>query len=130
MKKTIKNPIEKNSSKTINAVKVGAGLAAAAAGYYFFASPKAKTHRQIAAKWASAMYADVIKEVQKLDDATPKAVMETVDRVVKTYQNMRSIDKEEVLRAAKEIKANASAVARSLKGNSRVVAKKIGKMAK
>ncbi|MFA6414865.1 MAG: hypothetical protein WC217_01930 [Candidatus Paceibacterota bacterium] len=97
------------TQKTV--LKIGAGLlaagtAAAAAGYYFYGSAKAKSHRKIAAKWATAMKNEVIRETKRLEKVSPKAFAAVVDRVAKTYQSVRSVDVEEVKRAAKELKAN------------------------
>ena len=91
-------------------MKIGAGLAAAgaaaAAGYYFYGSSKAKTHRKIAARWATAMKTEVVKEAKRLKETSPKQYAALVDRIAKTYQGIRSIDAAEVKRAAQELKAN------------------------
>lgn len=92
-----------------SAAGIGAGLlaaGAAAAGYYFYASPKAKKHRKIAAKWATDMKNEVVKEAKRLPKATPKAFAALVDRIADTYEDVSSIDVEEVRRAANELKAN------------------------
>ena len=95
MKKTKKT---KGTSKT--AMEIGAGLvavgAAAAAGYYFYGSKKAKSHRKIAAKWAVAMKNDVIKEAKHLEKTSPKAFAAIVDRVAETYRGARAVDVAEV----------------------------------
>jgi hypothetical protein len=88
---------------------VGAGLAAAsaaAAGYYFYASKSAKKHRKIVAKWAGDMKRDIVKEAKLLETRSPKAVNAIVDRVAKTYEVARSIDTEQIRRAARELKEN------------------------
>lgn len=55
--------IKKTRSNKL-AVEIGAGIvaASAAAGYYFYGSKGAKKHRKIAAKWATAVKKEVIKE--------------------------------------------------------------------
>jgi hypothetical protein len=96
----------KKTTKKI-AVKVGAGVAiagaAAALGYYFYGSKNAKTHRKIAAKWATEMKGKVVKEVKLVKKASPKIFAALVDKVAKGYQ---SIDKAELKKAAAELKAN------------------------
>jgi hypothetical protein len=91
-------------------MKIGAGLivagAAAAAGYYFYASPKAKTHRKIVAKWATDMKKEVLVQTKKLKEVSPKAYEAIVDRVAKTYAIARSVDAKDLKRAAAELKAN------------------------
>lgn len=90
----------------VGAGLVAAGVAAAAAGYYFYGSDSAKKHRKVTVKWANDMKKEVIKETKRLKSATPKAFAVIVDRVSKTYQGARAIDIAEVKRAAKELKAN------------------------
>jgi|ERR1035437_3548832 Ribonuclease G/E len=107
-----------NAKKT--AIEVGAGLAAAgaavaAAGYYFYGSTGAKKHRKIAAKWATDMKKEVIKEAKKLEVASPKAFANIVDHVAKTYQAARNVDATEVKRAAKELKENWDSVQKETK---------------
>lgn len=105
------------------AVKIGAGLVAAgalaAAGYYFYGSKNAKNNRKIASKWAAAMKREVVKEVEHLEEASPKAYAAIVDRVAKTYQSARSISVEDVKRAANELKANWETVKRETKRSTR-----------
>ena len=106
-----------NAGKTV--MKVGAGLATAAAvaaaGYYFYASKGAKKHRKIAAKWASDMKVEVIKEAKKLEKMSPKAYAALVDRIAKTYETARTIKAGDVKRAARELKANWTAIQREAK---------------
>src|SRR5674476_689913 len=95
-----------NAKKT--AIEIGAGLAAAgaaaaAAGYYFYGAKGAKKNRKIAAKWATDMKKEVIKETKKLGATSPKAFANIVDRVAKTYQAARNVDTAEVKRAMKEL---------------------------
>lgn len=114
MKKTKKT---KNTGKV--AMEIGAGLAAAgaavAAGYYFYGSKSAKKHRKIAAKWATAMKTEAIKEAKRLPKVGPKTFAAIVGRVAKTYQSVRSVDMREVRRAANELKANWDTVQRETK---------------
>jgi len=116
MRKTTKRG-KKGAGKM--AVKIGAGLvaagAAAAAGYYFYGSKNAKKHRKIAAKWATSMKNEVVKEAKRLENASPKAFAAVVDRVAKTYQGARSIKAEDVKRAANELKANWDMIQRETK---------------
>jgi hypothetical protein len=96
---------KKTSAKKV-AMEVGAGLAAAAAGYYFYASKGAKKHRKIAAAWATKMKKEVMKEAKLLEKESPRAFATIVDRVAKTYEAARKVDAADVKRAAKELKEN------------------------
>jgi hypothetical protein len=101
----------KKTSTGVLAAEVGAGLAAAAAaagaGYYFYMSDDAKKHRKIAARWANGLKKDVLKEAKavgkELDAATVAAA---VDRALGAYQQVRSINRDDLNRAGKELKKN------------------------
>src|SRR4051812_21905054 len=95
------------------AIGVGAGIAVAAAAagaYYFLGSDKAKEHRRKAAKWANDMKRDIEKEVKGVTDASPRAINAIIDRVAKTYTAAKTVDADEILRAAKELKSNWDAI--------------------
>lgn len=107
----------KKTSKT--AIKVGTGLATAvaiaAAGYYFYGSKNAKSHRKIVSKWAIDMKKEVIREAKYLEKISPKAFSAIVDRVAKTYKDARSIDPADIKRAANELKTNWETIKREIK---------------
>lgn len=123
MKKTKKTKKTMKAKKTTNlgknAMKIGAGLvaagAAAAAGYYFYGSKNAKKHRKIAAKWATDMQKEVLKEAKNLKNVSPEKLAVIVDRVAKTYRGARSVKAADVKRAANELKANWEMVKRETK---------------
>lgn len=95
--------------------EISAGLiAAAAAGYYFYASTKAKKHRKIVAKWATDMKKDVIQQTKKLKKIDAKVFAKVVDAVAYTYRGVRSINADEVKRAANELKSHWEMVQREV----------------
>ncbi len=97
----------------ITAGIVAAG-AAAAAGYYFYGSSKAKQHRKIAAKWASDMKREVVRETKHLKQANAKDFAKVVDTVARTYRRARSVDAADLRRAADELKTNWEKVQREM----------------
>jgi|CXWL01.1.fsa_nt_gi histone H1/5 len=110
-------PVKKGAgtSNTKLAVEVGAGLlAAAAAGYYFYGDKKAKKHRAAASKWAKGMKSQVLKEAKKLKKLDQKAMASIVDSATKAYEGVRSVDKNDLKRAALELKKNWKEVEREL----------------
>ena len=124
------------NTKGKTAAEIGAGLlaagAAAAAGYYFYGSDKAKTHRKIAAKWATDMKKEVMKETAKMKAAGTKDFAKVVDGVAKAYRESRSVSTDDLKRAAAELKNNWDTVQREMKVASRAnvkVAKAVGKKA-
>lgn len=126
----------KKTTKGKVAAEIAAGLvaagAAAAAGYYFYGSKKAKAHRKIAAKWAGDMKEEVVREVKQLKKVTPGQFAKVVDSVASTYRGVRSVNAEDLKRAAAELKSNWDMVQREVqdqgsKSTSRV--KTVGKRA-
>jgi hypothetical protein len=93
--------------KTIAGVAATAAAAGAAAvGYYFYASKDAVKHRKIAVKWARDLKQDVATGVKKIKKIDRAAVAAVVDGVAKTYHGVRTLDRKEVERAARELKNN------------------------
>ncbi len=89
---------------------LGAGVAtasaAAALGYYFYGSDKAKKHRKLAAAWATSLKREVVKETKRLREVSPEIFASVVDQAVQTYRDARGIDATELERAARELKQN------------------------
>ena len=97
------------------ALKVVAAVAgAAAAGYYFYGSKDAQTHRKIAAKWARDMKAEVIKQAKKAKNIDRKTLESIVVNAQKTYAGLKNLDRKEVERAGRELKSNWQEVMKEL----------------
>jgi hypothetical protein len=92
-------------------------LAAAglAAGYYFYASKNAKKNRKIAAKWASDMKNTVIRQAKKTRAVNRGQILDIIDDAKAAFETVRSVDRSELVRAAKELKANWKELAGELK---------------
>ena len=105
-----KKATKKGQSNTAIALEVGAGVlaaaAAAGAGYYFYGDKKAKKHRQAASKWAKDMKAKVLKEAKALKKLDQKAIGVIVANTASAYETVRGVDKQDVKRAAAELKKN------------------------
>jgi uncharacterized protein HemX len=127
-----KKTVQKGSGVGLGLAALAAAGAAAAAGYYFYASENAPKNRKIAAKWAGDLKRDVVKEAKKLKKIDRAAIMKVVDDAAKTYAaNAPRIDKQALLRAAKELKAHwdevrseAGGVAKSAKKSAKKVVKR------
>jgi hypothetical protein len=97
--------------------KIGAAVAAgaaAAAGYYFYASPRAKQHRDAFVKWASALKEDVVYQAERVKNLNAESFGKIVDAVASTYEGVRSIDAADLKRAVRELKANWKTVQREI----------------
>ncbi len=121
--------------KTTQALEIGAGVAAVAAtlgaGYYFYASPKAKKHRQAASKWATGMKRTVVREAKKLGKLDAKSIARIVDDAASAYNDVKSLKKSDLQAAMKELKSNWKLVAaEATKGGAKRAVKKVAKSAK
>lgn len=90
-------------------VGLGAGAlaaAAVAAGYYFYASKNAPEHRRVAARWAGGLKQEALREVKRLKKLDRAQVMKAIDAAASAYETARSVDRKDVMRAAKELKNN------------------------
>ena len=120
-----------NNSKTGTGLKVAAAVAgAAAAGYYFYASKDAKNHRKIAAKWATEMKSEVMKKAKALKNVDRKTYESIVTNAQKAYVGIKSMDRAEVERAAKELKSNWDLVAKEFGKNASAAKKTVKTAAK
>jgi hypothetical protein len=102
---------KKKTSTGALAAEVGAGIAAAAAaasaGYYFYASKDAKKNRKVAAKWASGLKKDVLKEAKRMGkDLDARSVAAAVDTALAAYRTAGSVSRADLVRAADELKRN------------------------
>lgn len=119
--------------KTTQALEIGAGVAAVAAlagaGYYFYASKDAKKHRQAASKWATGLKREVVKQAKKLEKLDARSVARIVDDAAMAYEDVKSLKKEDLRAAMKELKANWKLVAGEAAGTAKSAAKKAVKKA-
>lgn len=95
-----------NKSKTGTGLALAGLAAAAAAGYYFYASENAKSNRKIAAAWAKNMKEDVMRQARKVQNIDKADMLKIIDNAAKAYTSAKNVDRKELLRAAKELKAN------------------------
>ncbi|MFZ2167867.1 MAG: hypothetical protein WAV50_03275 [Minisyncoccia bacterium] len=126
----------KKTSKGKVAAEIGAGLvaagAAAAVGYYFYGSKHAKAHRKIAAKWATDLKKEVMREAKRLEKINARDFAKIVDTAAAALRGARSINATDLKRAANELKANWEMVQSEMKKTSRKTvshAKAVGKRA-
>ncbi len=107
---------KKNTKLTVGAGVIAAGAAAAAAGYYFYASTNAKQNRKVAAKWATSLKQDVLKQAKKLKDMDKKQMISIIDTAASTYSSVKNLDRKDLDRAAKELKNNWQELVAELQG--------------
>ncbi len=114
---------KKSTKRTAIGAGLAAGAAAAAASYYFYFSKDAKKHRATAARWAGDLKKSAEREIGELKKIDKASVLAAIDKAAKMYQQTKSASKEDVLRAAKELKQHWQELTSELQKTRRSVAK-------
>jgi hypothetical protein len=83
---------------------VGAGIAAVAAGAYFFFGPDGKKHQKKMRGWMVRMKGDVLERLEEAQEVSEPIYHEIVDTVAKTYEVAGKIPHEEILGLASDLK--------------------------
>lgn len=87
------------------AAAIGAGLAAAGAGAYYFLGPKGKQHRGKAKVWMTGMETEIEKKLKKARSVTQPLYRDTVDTIAATYSKRYKEHAPEIKALAKKLKA-------------------------
>lgn len=97
---------------------VAAGLVAAAAaagaGYYFYFSKEAKEHRKVAAKWATDLKKEVVRQAKNARELERETVEAIVDKAAAAYRGVKSIDAAHLVAAVAELKDNWGEIRREM----------------
>lgn len=83
---------------------VGAGIAAIAAGAYFFFGPEGKKHQKKMKGWMVRMKGDVLERLEEAQEITEPIYHQIVDTVAKSYEVAGKIPKEEIVGLAGDLK--------------------------
>jgi DNA-binding protein H-NS len=90
-----------------NAIKIGiasAGLAALAAGAYFFFGPKGKKHRDHAKAWAIKMKGEVVEKLETAKEITEPVYLAIIDAVANEFKKSKKASQEEIDEMANDLK--------------------------
>ena len=108
--------------------KIGVGAAAgilasagAAAGYYFYASKGAQKNRRVALKWTKDLKDDVLRQAKKVQDIDRSDILNIIDGATKMYESVRGLDRNDLARAADELKNNWERLQEELVTNGRAL---------
>ena len=100
MKKTIK----KNVSAKVKPMNIGVGLAALAAGAYFFLSNQGKANQKHAKAWAIKMKGDVVGKLETAREVTEPIYNDIIDSVAAKHAKIMKLNSQEVNELAQELK--------------------------
>ncbi len=95
---------------------VGAGIAAIAAGAYFFFGPDGSKHQKKMKGWMVKMKGDVLEKLEDAIDVTEPIYNDIVDSVARTQAVAGKIPKTEIMALAIDLKKQWRTISRSVKG--------------
>jgi len=84
---------------------VGLAAAAAAGAYYFFGSPKAKTHRKQVKAWSLKAKAEVMEKLEDLKEVSKPTYDKAVKEVTAKYKKIKKIAPKEIAALERELKS-------------------------
>jgi hypothetical protein len=103
----------KNTSDMGSMAAMGAGLAALAAGAYFFFGPDGKKHQKKMKGWMVRMKGEVLEKLENAQEVTQPIYNDIVDTVAKAQAVAGNIPKAEVLALAEDLKRQWKVITRS-----------------
>jgi len=105
-----------NRMDTKEEVLIGAGLAALAAGAYFFLGPKGKKHQKEMKGWMVKMKGEVLEKLEEAKEVTEPIYNDIVDTVAKTNEVAGKIPQSEIRALAQDLKKQWRSLNRTLRG--------------
>ncbi len=108
---------------------VGAGIAAIAAGAYFFFGPDGKKHQKKMKGWMVRMKGEVLEKIEGAQSMSEEAYNEIVNTVAKAQELTGKIPKEEILALATDLKRQWKSIKKNAVGTKKSV-KRISASAK
>jgi hypothetical protein len=89
---------------------LGAGLAMAAAGAYFFLGPNGKKHQKKMRGWMVRMRGEVLERLEDAREVTQPVYNEIIDAVADTYVVANKVPKDEIMTLAGDLKKHWKAI--------------------
>lgn len=91
---------------------IGAGIAALAAGIYFFQTDAGKKHAKKMKGWMVRMKGEVLEKIEELEEVTQPIYDKIVDQVAEAQLVAKNVPKEEVFALAQDLKRNWNSISR------------------
>lgn len=99
-------------------VLIGAGLvavvAAAAGAYFLYGSKNAKQNRKKVKAWTLKAKGEILEKLEKLKDINEGIYHKIVNEVSNKYQALKSIDKNDVMEFARELKSHWKSISKEI----------------
>ncbi len=100
--------MSKNKKASVGAITAGiVGVTAAAVGtYYLYGHKDAKKNRAKAKSWMLKAKGEVLEKLEQTQDVTEPLYHKAVDAVVAKYNQLKSVDQEELVMFLKDMKSH------------------------
>lgn len=106
--------MDNKSSKAVKVAVIGAGLAAVAAGAYFFFGPKGKKHQKNVKAWAIKMKGDVVEKLEKAREISEPVYHNIIDTVASQYAKKMKVGRAEVNELAADLKKHWKTISKAV----------------
>ena len=119
-----------SGGSAIKLAVIGATLAGAAAGAYFFFGPKGKKNQKHAKAWAIKMKGDIVEKLEMAKEVSEPVYHEIIDSVASEYQKGMKAGKGEIEELAGDLKKHWKTLSRLAKTAKKDVVKGASAVAK
>lgn len=100
------NNKESEVHKIALGVGIAAAVAAAAGAYFLYGSAKGPARRKAIKTWMIKMKAEVMEEVENMQELSEDLYHSAIDKVSKKYAEMKGIDVKELETTVKQLKGH------------------------
>ena len=100
------NTENNKSHKMALGVGIATVIATAAGAYFLYGSTKGPARRKAIKSWTLKMKAEVMEEVEKMQDLSEEVYHSAIDKVSKKYAEIKGIDAEELGVTVKQLKGH------------------------
>src|SRR4051812_21641427 len=97
-------------------ILIGAGVAALAAGAYFFRTDAGKKHAKKMRGWMDRMKGEVLEKIEEAGEVTEPVYREIVDTVANAQVVATKIPRSEILQLATDLKRQWNTIKRMARG--------------
>ena len=97
---------ESGNHKIALGVGIATAVAAAAGAYFLYGSTKGPARRKAIKTWMIKMKAEVMEEVESMQELSEELYHNAIDKVSKRYAEMKGIDVKELETTVKQLKGH------------------------
>lgn len=98
----------------VGGILAGVAAAGAATAYFFGGTGGAKNRAKVKA-WAEKAKKEVVADLKKMETVSQKAYHGAVDAIMDKYKDLKNVDQEDLINAAKELKSHWKSISADMK---------------